>query len=374
MSTDWLENLAGGLKRVRLNARSAATLVTNTRCSARKAIDAAGIDKSVLAKQLGHEAQRGQSPFALARGNQFERNVKRDEYMKLLDLLRDFGLDTATIDILDLRDDVPFAGTKADEVLKERAARTREALVEIATGGAPPGRLIDGGALVWNIAGTDVRLETDALAWWLGGQLRVIEIKSFPVEWGQIPADKVSAASWQTAVYVAAIEDLLAEEGLDPGLVSREIFLVCPRNTGLKPVIVRHNVGPQLRLLRRHEARESGIDALAEAVGMISLDVSHAPSAQQSRLLADAVTALMPDYQPSCLATCELAKFCRSRAQSAGEPNAVGSELVQFTTGVRDLRRAAPLLDGAKPKTDAERDFFGLVTEARSAERQILGS
>ena len=260
----WLEGLVGSAPTVRLNARSAAELVTNVRCGARRALDAAQVDKAHLARRLGteYDPQRGQSPCALGRGNQFENRVKRDEYLQLLDLLREFGLETSTVDVIDLKSGYPFAAQRADAVLEERATKTREAIVEIATGKAPPGRLIDGGALVWTIGGVRVRLEADALAWWVGGFLRVIEVKSFPVEWGQIPKEKVVAAAWQTAVYVAALQDLLAEEGLDPGLVSTEIYLVCPRNTGLKPVAIPHDVAPQLRLLRRHESKALDIAAI----------------------------------------------------------------------------------------------------------------
>lgn len=54
------------------SARTTAELVTNTHCSARRALDAAGVDKSALAIQLGVDSQRGQSPFAINRGNRFE--------------------------------------------------------------------------------------------------------------------------------------------------------------------------------------------------------------------------------------------------------------------------------------------------------------
>ena len=369
---DWLNQLAGNAKRVRLNARTTSELVTNTHCSARRALDAAGIDKAALAKQLGVDSQRGQSPFALTRGNQFERRVKRDEYLELMGLLREQGLDTKTVDILDLRTDYPFTATHADDILEKRATVTRQAIVAIAKGQAPPGRVIDGAALVWHIGGVSVRLETDALAWWVGGKLRVVEMKSYPIEWGQISADKVSAMAWQTAVYVAAVQDLLEEEGLDKDLVSTEIYLVCPRNTGLKPVMVPHDVAPQLRLLRRYELRETSLADLAAEIGDVTIDISDVRPAQQHAALADAVARLKPSFQPNCLSTCDLAGHCRACAQAAADPGLLGGEVVQLLVGVSDMHRAALILDGGRPSDDSESDFASLVEMGHQVEKSVL--
>lgn len=368
----WLENLAGGTKRVRLNARTAAELVTNTHCSARRALDAAGIDKSKLADQLGSPADRGQSPFAIGRGNQFERRVKRDEYLELLGLLKQQGLDTTTVDIFDLKTDLPFTPANADEVLAARAKATRDEIVRIAKGEAPAGRVIDGAALTWDIGGIPVRLETDALAWWVGGKLRVVEMKSYPIEWGQIAADKIAALAWQTAVYVAAVQDLLVEEGLDPDFVSTEIYLVCPKNTGLQPVVVPHNVAPQLRLLRRFRSQAVSLEELADLVGAVSVDVSALPSGEQADALAKALEQLRPSYQPNCLTTCDLAAHCRSCAQAQADPHLFGGEVVQLMVGMTDLHRAAELLNGAAPATPTESDFVAMTEAGRAAERAVL--
>lgn len=366
----WLENLAGTSKRVRLNARTASALVTSTRCNARRALDVARIDKSVVAAALGFDAQRGQSPFALGRGNQFERRVKKDEYLELIELLSPMGFDGAVSDIHDLRDDVPFAPNNADEVLANRAALTRKAIVEIAKGEAPPGRLIDGGALEWTIGDMPVRLEVDALAWWVGGKLRVIEVKSFPVEWGQIPKEKVVAASWQTAVYVAALQDLLQSEGLDPSLISTEIFLVCPHNTGMKPELVRHEISPQLRLLRQHANKQVPIAEIADRAGDVTIDVSTVAPSERQQTLRNTIAKLGPAYQPSCLSTCELAGHCRSVAQTNGDPSVMGGEVLQVSIGISSLHRAAGLLAGAKATTD-EADFAELAADIRKAEADV---
>lgn len=330
-------------------------------------MDAAGIDKVALARRLGAESPRGQSPFAISRGDQFEKRVKRDEFLELFALLRPFGLDPITVEALELPDIIPLEGSAIDQSLTERAAATREALRSIADGTAPPGLVIDKATLVWRIGEVDVRLETDAIAWWVGGLLRVVEIKSYPIEWGQLAADKVSALSWQTAVYVAAVQDTLRDLGFDPALVSTEIFLVCPQNTGLRPTIVAHDVAPQLRLLRRYELREDSLVHIASAAGHVSLDTEHP---------ADAFARLAPSYQPNCLSTCDLARYCRQRAQRVGEPRQLGSEVVQLTIGLGDLARAFAMGSSgiADRDDDAARHFVGLIEHLRQIEATMNGS
>lgn len=360
----WLERLAAGSPTVRLNARSVAAMVTTTHCSARRALDAARIDKRDLARRLGRPAPSGQSPFAIARGNRFEDRVKRDEFLELFGLLREFGLDTSTVEALDLPDLVEFDRTAPDTSLARRAEATRTALRQIASGTAPPGLVIDKATLVWRIGGVEVRLETDAVAWWVGGLLRIIEIKSFPVEWGQLEAEKVSAMAWQTAVYVAAVQDTLAEMGFDPSIVSTEIFLVCPVNTGLTPKVFPHDVSPQLRLLRRYEAREQGIEAIAATAGNITFHPGHCPDTD----LPDMLDRLGPAFQPSCLSTCELSLHCRARAQERGDARALGADVVALTTGVSDLHRAVAIADTGRAQGAEEQAFADVVNRLRSVE------
>jgi hypothetical protein len=52
-------------------------------------LDAAGVDKAVLAQRLGYEPRFGRSPFAIAREQAFEALVKWGGYAELIRLLRE---------------------------------------------------------------------------------------------------------------------------------------------------------------------------------------------------------------------------------------------------------------------------------------------
>ena len=85
-------------------------------------------------------------------------------------------------------------------------------------GRAPPG------LLRLEVGGRHAFLEPDLIAFRLGGQFRVIEIKSFPVIDGQADGAKVAAAAIQSAVYVLALRDALGETAGRPGALSRAPF------------------------------------------------------------------------------------------------------------------------------------------------------
>ena len=340
----WLERLRGDLPSVRPHARSIGMMVTTGSCRARQVLDLAGVDKAKLADRLGVPGQYGQSPFAIDRGNRFERAVKRDSYAALVGLLQERGLQPEHVVVRDLKSEFPMSPRNAAGVLAKRADATRDLVLAITDGKVPNGTIVDGGALTWTFGGVGVRLETDALAWWLGGQLRVVEMKSYPIEWGQIDREKVSSLAWQTAVYVAALQDMLSSAGKDPALVATEIFLVCPKNTGFTPTLVHHNVAPQLRLLRRFQHRQADVAGWALELGDITLGGA---SGSAQATLAEALAALAPSYQPNCLSNCELAGYCRGCAQAAGEPTAIGVDVAHMLGSVSDVHRAEDLSTGA---------------------------
>jgi hypothetical protein len=227
--------------------------------------------------------------------------MKADGCAELLRLLREtLGLD--------LPDDVAYtdletvAGAQTDQDLRHAHARTH---LEAATGPA----LYDHPLLKLRVAGQDVYLEPDLVAFQHNGKYHVVEIKSFPVIDRQADPAKVAAAATQAAVYVLALRRLLG----DPGAVAHDIVLVCPADFGSRPMAVTIDVRRQLSVLEHQLARMVRVEQiLAELPPGLTLRLDlNRPAGE----LGAAVGAIDPCYSPNCLSSCELAFFCRNEGR-----------------------------------------------------------
>jgi len=358
-----LENLRAGFDTVRPNARTIAALRDNPGCASRRVLDAAGIDKAKLAERLGHEGQEGQSRFALQRGDRFEKDVKANAFAVAIDLLRRDGFDLDAVRLLLLRDLYPIDGTgDQDVMLAKRAEETRTAILDMARAKPDSYNLVDGGALEWDFGGAIARLETDGIAWRFKDQIRVVEIKSFPLVDGRADAGKVGATAWQGAVYIAAIQDLLEANGMSTDLVSTELILMLPRNTALVPTMLKVDVLRHVRTLRRLLAGQDSIDELvAKLPAGLDLDLDGLDEEQAKDRIAAVLKAIGTSYAPSCLESCALARYCRARAREAHDPRHLGVEVRGALAGVPTTERAARLAEGsARPRTE-EKDTAKLL-------------
>lgn len=347
------------------NARSLAAAIENPRCTARRVLDAAGVDKAALAARIGPSPTEAQSVFASNRGTRFEAAVKADSYAVLVDLLRREGFRVGTVRVLPLRALHPINPGNPDVALLARATATRHAIVDMVAEVVTAPNVIDGGAIRWDFGGATARLETDGIAWRIGSQIHVVEIKSFPIVDGRGDPEKVGAAAWQASVYVAAIADLLAAAGLDPDLVATDVLLICPRNTSLVPTIVCVDVARQVRALRRLLVGRMGVDeALARVGADATLDTTGLDDEAAARHLAGVLERLGTNYLPSCLAACPLSFHCRDHARGIGDPSGLGSDVRASLASVATLPRAVALADGA-PAGVAETEAAAMLVRAQ---------
>ncbi len=338
-----LERIRGATPPRNHNARTIAALTSNPGCARRAVMDAAGIDKQRLASHVGFPARFGESQFAITRGNAFEAQVKANGCAELLRLLREqLGLPIPEVSYDDLE---TVGGNAANQV---RYARTRNLLARAATSGEDAGTLFDHPLLRLDVAGRSVYLEPDLIAFQLAGRFHVVEIKSFAVIDGQADGAKVAAAATQSAVYVLALRDMLAELGFGPQTVAYEVVLVCPENFANRPTATRLDVRKQLSVTRRQLSRLERIDTL---VGMLprtlTLDLHHDAAGVPRRPVAELVDALRTveaRYAPECLATCELSFFCRDEAH--GHTAALGRAVREELGGVETISTALGLADG----------------------------
>lgn len=365
-----LARLRGEVPALRHNARTIAALTSNPGCSRRAVLDAAGVDKQRLASRVGFPARFGQSQFAITRGKSFEALVKANGCAELLRLLRvQIGLPIpeASYDDLETVGDNPSLGL--------RHARTRALLARAAAGSGDAGTLFDRPMLRLDVGGRAVYLEPDLIAFQLQGRFHVVEVKSFAIVDGQADPAQVAAAATQAAVYVLALRKLLAEAGLNPEAVAHEIILVCPQDFTNLPTASIIDVRKQITVLRRQLSRLSRIDSilamlpanLSLDLGLDGADVATRPAAE----LASALSAIEARYAPECLASCEMAYYCRHEA--TGSTAALGRSVHDELGGVDTVTAAVGLATAALSPADEHAEASELLRLAERLRRECLG-
>ncbi len=379
-----LATIRGGVPPRRHNARTIAALTGNPGCTRRAVLDGAGVDKPLLAERIGFPAGFGQSRFAITRGNAFEAQVKADGGAELLRLVAErLGVPVpAVASWTDL-------GDGADAVDREQrsaallaaalpAAMPDAAAPEAASsdGGRAdeqvrpdePAALFDHPLLGLDVAGRRVHLEPDLVAARLGGRFHVVEIKSFPVIDGQADPAKLAAAAVQSAVYVLALRELLAGNGHDPQLVSDEVVLVCPRDFANQPVAHLLDVRKQLLVVRRQLDRMARLDTLLTAV---PADFTADPAADAATLVAS-LSQVPARYAPDCLASCELAYFCRDEAR--GQTGALGRPAREALGGITSVDEVLALAAGDRAVDPEQAEAAALLRAAARLRADALGA
>ena len=347
-------------------ARTISALAANPGCPRRAVLDAAGVHKQQLAAHIGYPAPFGQSQFAITRGNAFEARVTANGAAQLLTLLREhLGLDVTEVGYTELGE---VGGSQSREL---RHLHTRHALTGRDHG---PRTLFDHPLLRLRVGGRHAYLEPDLIALRLDGTYHVIEVKSFPVIDGQADAAKVAAAAIQSAVYVRALRDLVADAGGDPDRVSHQTILIAPRDFASQPVATSLDIRRQLGVLDRQLVRMAKIaDQLALIPDTLTFDLDPDAGGTPRRDpddLAAAVALVPANYVPECLSTCELCFACREEARDT--TGALGKSVREDLGGIEHTAQALALARGQLPSPDRAEIAAQLLRAAQLRE-QLLG-
>lgn len=324
------------------DARAIAALAANPGCTRRALMDGAGIDKSSTARHLGFAAPFGQSPFAIARSNAFEAQV-RDELAELLGSV----LGLADIAYHDLRGACPPSAHDP----------------------ADPPTLYDHPGLTLPIAGEPTALEPSVPVLSYGGRCQVVVVKSFAVIDGQADPAAVAAAARQGAVYALALQ----ASGLR---VADDMLLVCPENFANRPVATLVDVRRQLAVLRRQLGRMTSLDSLAATLPPeVTFDLRPDASGEPTRPAAELAAALghaPARYAPECLSTCDLCYFCRDEARQAGSSDQLGRQVRDALGGVATVGEALALADGTRDPAPGQEEIARLLREAARLRTECL--
>ncbi|MGH3416012.1 MAG: hypothetical protein ACRDSS_06075 [Actinocrinis sp.] len=396
-SPDRLAVLRGPVPPRHHDARTIAALTGNPGCERRAVLDAAGVDKRALAERIGFGARFGQSPFAIGRGNAFEKLVKSDGGATLLGLLRDeLGLAIGS------PDSEPGSSEGADLWIdlgegdrEQRYRRTRELVAAAAREPETQPALVDHPLLRLDVGGRAAYVEPDLVALRVRGdgsaaegvwRWQLAEIKSFAMIDGRADPVKVAAAATQAAVYVLAFQALLADLGLPVGQVATEVVLICPKDFGNRPTAALVDVRRQLAAVRRQLDRlprvADLVDTLEAGVTFdLSRDGDGEPAVDASQL-GKSVATIEARYAPECVSRCDLAFYCRDEARAAGSTDLLGRAVRDSLGGIGTVREVLASSESASPShwdvpylgpetTGDSGDGFGGADRAEAA--RLLG-
>lgn len=333
----------------------------NPYCLANTIAAVHGISMAEVAISEGTKPTMGQSPFALARGQNFERGLFRDGAKRLIAELADKGV-LHTVDAV-FKDFRLRQGGGPYRTLLEAGAATVEFLRALADGSISGRRPILAAGTVVTVPGgvmlPRADLVIDALVIRRGAEipeLSVGEIKTYPDRGGYTEPAELAQGRAQAGVYVHGLDLVCRELKIDGRLrVSRIGFLVLSR-PGFNVPSVRANEDLEYQAVRA----ERGFERLRKVA------VAGVPSSEAGRLAAviNAETA----YAEGCISFCDRAPTCHKKALDVGDPAVLGNDMSRFLGGI-DLIRAIAILGGAKPRDEGERDLTRRMKESEGLGR-----
>ena len=326
----------------------------NPACSANTLSAVHGISMAEVAKAEGGKVTMGQSPFALARGQTFERGLFQAGAESLRkELVEAEVLTPSARGFADFRTrqnsgklpnlDAALAQTSAllETLSKAKGPDIAPSIVAAATIRIPERVMLPEAILVIDV----LVVRWDSVA--KRPDLMVGEVKTYPDRGGHTDTSELATARAQAGVYVHGLDVTLAAMGLADRIgVSRKGFLVLSRPGSNFPS-VRANEDLRYQAMRA----ERGFTQLERA----------ADAMREGNASVEAICSAPTAYESACISFCDRASICFQRALDAGNAVVLGEDVARFLGSV-SLTRAMELLDGARPKDDVERDVLARLT------------
>jgi hypothetical protein len=321
----------------------------NPHCQANVISAVHNVSMAEVVKAGGGKPTMGQSPFAIARGQSFEKSLFRNGGRTLIEALKKAKvLPDAAGGLADFRMRMN-GGTCRD--LDEALARTADLFRRLA-GKSPRGER------PWLVAGATVRIPGTVM---LPEAILVIdalvirhdespptvivgEIKTYPDRGGYTDRRELATARAQAGVYVHGLGLVLGELGLTGAFrVACEGFLVLTR-----PGFNRPSIRAAEDLRYQAERAKRGFVLLERAAETLP-----APGAKAT---VATVLGAPISYSEACVSFCDRADQCRATALESGCGTVLGDDVGRFL-GATPLQRALELLAGSPPVNPAEHDL-----------------
>lgn len=362
--------LRGGLAGEQLGARGLEHMARNPSCSLLKALTIAGLSPATVVRDVYEDPPReGQSPFALAAGNRFERQLFESGAARLLDMYRTGGrLALRECRVVSVPDSAP--GTTPAAMARRQSLTTRLVRQKLARDPGSPNIILKP-RLTVALLGLEFNIEPDAL---VAADADLFytptEIKSYPDRDGKTDAADIRSACRQAAVAVIGLREAVTRLGVtEPELLSparADLVLKTPGSyrPTLRPMGLAGEVDSLVRALAEAPRDLGELEDLVAAIG------------SGATLDDRAVLEQIPNnYRENCREFCELAARCKERAIAQGDPVLLGGRAREEFAAAGSLARVVELLEGrgGPHRTPAERMLQARLQEQYGEFRRALG-
>lgn len=329
----------------------------NPSCQANTISAVHNVKMADVAAVQGIKPTFGQSPFALARGTTFERQLLWDSGARLLNALIDKEvLPPGATGLEDLRvgmnggpmSDLEHAIASTTELILRAAGAKSGGVPALAAGATvkiPKGVILPEAILILDV----LAIRTDRGL----TELIVGEVKTYPDRGGHTDPHELAIARAQAGLYVHALGLVASELHLEDRIrVRTDGFLVLTRPGSNMPAI---RAGEDLRF--QAERARRGFELLEKAAqGLPPFDP----------VGADPIASVMDapkEYSEACVSFCDLAEKCHADALAADLASVLGDDVQRFVGDI-GLSRALALLHDAGPADEAEEDLVRRISEA----------
>lgn len=325
-------------------------VLQNPQCGANVRSALLDVPMRELAAAEGVVAKEAQSPFALGRGQTFERTLLEDDAARLREGLVKANLLThlEELTVVDLRPSA-LQGKPSEKLARSRdlfarwladaESAPRRAHLFLSPGLDAPARdLLGEGVLLPDVLLATPRPERG----WL---LRLGELKVYPDRGGHTDAAELAGTRRQAGLYLFALQQTLRALAKPELAASPECFLVLSK-AGRNQASV--HAGEDLTFQARASSRD------LERLRGLAAELPAPESLAQPESRLEALAAAPTSYRESCLSFCARAESCHARACTAANPSVLGDGAAKLL-GATSLSRAAELAQGAAAQDAREK-------------------
>lgn len=358
---DRLARLRGRLPAEEPGARGLERVARNPACQRLRALTMVGITPAAaITEAYGDPAREGQSPFALAAGNQFERYLFENGAARLLDLYRTNDRLTADECKVAIVPDLA-PGTRPQDMARRQALTDRFFRMKLARDPNAPNLIVKPRLPIW-LVGVEHATEPDMLvAADAEPFYHPAEIKSYPDRDGKTDAADIRSACRQAGVGVVGLRQAVAALGVHtPEAIVPAVCDLVLRRPGsftatLRPMAILAEVDSIVRIF--DEAPRS-LDELEAMLAQI------APGATLDN--PEVLDAIPNNFVEGCREHCALAARCKQAAIANGDLILLGGQAREELAAAGSLSRAIDLLRdrGGAPRTPEEQALKIWLQEA----------